>query len=138
MKMKMVMAVRSSMIGMMDGLNLTDLLLIALRTAAKLGARSAVTIPDLGKILPVGVVEHKTRMVHNLTGFSIVNQAQQMILARQVEECLINDHQRDQVVVARLCLQSVKESLVKLRVSQERMMIRLLNPIRLKSTHWEL
>lgn len=124
----------------------TDLHKIAflIRTVPDVGARMAVTIAVLGEMLSVGVVEGKMMMmVQHFPSFSraIVKQGQlqQMILAGLVEECLPEDHQLYQIVLVNLRLQSVEERqmiLVRLQAGQQRLEIRLQNPIRLKLTCW--
>ena len=77
-QMVMVMVMRSSGMGMTDGISLTDLLVVALRTVREVGARLAVTIAVLGKVLPVGMVERKMMRKQYIPVFSgvIVNQSQ--------------------------------------------------------------
>lgn len=111
-QMVMVMVMRSSGMCMTDGMGLTDLLLIALRTVLEVDARMAVTIAVLGKVLSVGVLERKMMMTQYIPVFSpvIVNQSQlqKMILASVAEQCLLKDHQVDQIGLVSLRLQSVE------------------------------
>ena len=139
----MVMVMRSSGMGMTDGISLTDLLLIALRTVLEVGARLAVTIAVLGKVLPVGMVERKMMRKQYIPVFSgvIVNQSQlqEMILASVAKQCLVQDDQLNQIGLVSLRLRSVEERqmiLVRLQAGQHRLEIRLQNPIRLKLTCW--
>ena len=143
MQMVMVMVMRSSGMGMTDGISLTDLLLIALRTVLEVGARLAVTIAVLGKVLPVGMVERKMMRKQYIPVFSgvIVNQSQlqEMILASVAKQCLVQDDQLNQIGLVSLRLRSVEERqmiLVRLQAGQHRLEIRLQNPIRLKLTCW--
>ncbi len=98
---------------MTDGMGLTDLLLIALRTVLEVDARMAVTIAVLGKVLPVGMVERKMMMKQYFPVFSrvIVNksQLQEMILASVAKQCLLKDDQVNQIGLVSLRLQSVEE-----------------------------
>jgi hypothetical protein len=111
--MVMVMVMRSSGMEMTDGMGLTDLLLIALRTVLEVDARMAVTIAVLGKVLPVGMVERKMMMKQYFPVFSrvIVNksQLQEMILASVAKQCLLKDDQVNQIGLVSLRLQSVEE-----------------------------
>ena len=139
----MVMVMRSSGMGMTDGISLTDLLLVALRTVLEVGARLAVTIAVLGKVLPVGMVERKMMRKQYIPVFSgvIVNQSQlqEMILASVAKQCLLQDDQLNQIGLVSLRLRSVEERqmiLVRLQAGQHRLEIRLQNPIRLKLTCW--
>lgn len=112
MQMVMVMVMRSSGMGMTDGISLTDLLLVALRTVLEVGARLAVTIPVLGEVLSVGMVERKMMMKQYIPLFSgvIVNQSQlqKMILASVAKQCLLKDHQVDQIGFVSLRLRRVE------------------------------
>jgi hypothetical protein len=112
-QMVMVMVMRSSGMEMTDGMGLTDLLLIALRTVLEVDARMAVTIAVLGKVLPVGMVERKMMMKQYFPVFSrvIVNksQLQEMILASVAKQCLLKDDQVNQIGLVSLRLQSVEE-----------------------------
>ena len=112
MQMVMVMVMRSSGMGMTDGISLTDLLLIALRTVLEVGARLAVTIPVLGEVLSVGVVKRKMMMKQYFPVFSrvIVNQSQlqEMILASVAKQCLLKDDQVNQIGLVSLRLRRVE------------------------------